>query len=159
MKRYDIAVCLLVLLLTFTAADAVAQTSRKSVPASEATGTFEMKFTGKFKDNSNEIRIYPLGRNKLHVGMLLVYPYTMQNGELMANTGELNEVFEIHGDTASFISNDSQCSITIRFVRVGKITVRQDGSDADCGFGHNVVANGTYRRTSAKKPSFEDMAH
>lgn len=157
MKRYGIGVIVSVLLLTFAVVGVSAQKSRKSVPASEVTGTFEMNFKGKFKDNSNEIRIYPLGRNKLHVAMLLTYPYTMQNGELMANTGELNEIFEIIGDTASFISKDSQCGITIRFVRVGKITVRQDGSDADCGFGHNVVASGTYRRTSSKKPRFDDL--
>ncbi|HTH50871.1 MAG TPA: hypothetical protein VL501_03000 [Pyrinomonadaceae bacterium] len=157
MKRYDIRALMFVLLLTFAGFVVSAQTGRKSVPASEVNGTFEMKFTGRFKGNSNEVRIYALGGGKLHVAMLLTFPYTMGNGELMANVGELNEVFEIHGDEASFISNDNQCSLTIKFLRPGTIKVGQQGSDVDCGFGNRVSATGTYHKTSSKKPKFDDI--
>jgi hypothetical protein len=36
-----------------------------------------------------------------------------------------------------------------------KLKVEQAGSDADCGFGHNVYANGTYRKIKSGKPKFE----
>ncbi len=30
-----------------------------------------------------------------------------------------------------------------------KLEVKQTGDDADCGFGHNVTANGTFQRLSS----------
>jgi hypothetical protein len=34
------------------------------------------------------------------------------------------------------------------------MVVAEEGNDADCGFGHNVMATGTYRRVKAGKPKF-----
>ena len=133
-----------------------AQTSRKSVPASEVNGTFRMNFKGKYRGNSNEIRILALGHGQLRIGMDLTYPYTMQNGEQMANVGQLDGEAAIKGDTAIYSSREfGRCEITIKFVRPGTIKVSQDGSDAACGFGNNVTAGGTYVKVSSKKPSFK----
>ncbi|MDQ2746957.1 MAG: hypothetical protein M3T96_06835 [Acidobacteriota bacterium] len=30
------------------------------------------------------------------------------------------------------------------------------GADTECGFGHNVSANGTYKKTGGAKPKFEN---
>ena len=70
----------------------------------------------------------------------------MQNGEDMANTGQLDEEFAIDGDVASYSSDDKGCTITIRFLQPGTIKVTQTGSDAECGFGHNVNASGNYKK-------------
>lgn len=131
-----------------------AQTSRKSVSAAEVNGTFRMNFKGKFKGNSNEIKILALGGGRLRFAMDLVYPYTLRNGELMVNMGGLDDEAAISGDTAVYESSDSKCKIMIKFVRPGTIKVTQDGSDADCGFGHNVTSDGIYRKVSSKKPKF-----
>ena len=130
------------------------QRPRKSVPASEVNGTFRMNFMGKYRRNSNDIKILALGNDRIRIGMDLIYPYTTPNGELMANTGELDGEASIEGDTAVYTSEDSVCKITIKFVRPGLITVKQDGGDAECGFGHNVFAGGTYRKVSSARPKF-----
>ena len=145
--------------MAFTAFAAIglqAQTSRKSVPAAEVNGTFRMNFKGKYKGNSNEIKILALGGGKLHIAMDLTYPYTMQNGELMANLGTLDDKATITGDTAVYESSESgKCRITIKFVSPGTIKVSQNGEDFACGFGHNVSSDGTYRKISSKKPKFD----
>jgi len=37
----------------------------------------------------------------------------------------------------------------------GKLIVKQEGT---CGFGNHVFADGTYKKTSGKKPSFDSEA-
>ncbi|MEO6052349.1 MAG: hypothetical protein ABIP78_13605 [Pyrinomonadaceae bacterium] len=133
-----------------------AQITRKSVSAAEVNGTFRMNFTGKFKDNSNDIKILALGGGKLHIAMDLVYPYRLQNREMMANMGQLDGEALITGDTAVYDSSEfGPCKITIKFVKPGTIKVSQEGTDGECGFGHNVNSDGTYRRVSSRKPKFD----
>lgn len=61
----------------------------------------------------------------------------------------------IDGNVATFVPPDTQgCKITMTFLP-GKLVVKQDGSDADCGFGHNVYATGTYLKIRGGKPKFE----
>ena len=135
---------------------AVAQASRPSVKSAEVNGTFWMKYKGKFKDSASEIKISALGGGKLHVSMSLLYPYATPQGELSANMGELDGEALIEGDTAVYESSEPEkCKITIKFVKLGTIKVRQDGADFSCGFGHRVTADGTYTRISAKKPKFD----
>ena len=144
-------VCACVLLY----ASAMAQTGRKSVPASEVNGTFRMNFAGKFKGTSNEIRIWALGHGRLKIAMDLLYPFEVDH-ELSANLGELDGEAVINGDTAVYSSTEfGPCEITIKFLRPGTIKVSQNGTDADCGFGHNVMADGAYRKVSSKKPKFD----
>lgn len=142
-----------VLMLSSTNADA--QTSRASVSAAEVNGTFRMNFTGKYRDFSNDIKILALGGGKIRVAMDLLYPITTGSGEKSANTGTLDGEASISADTAIYESAEfGTCKITIKFVKPGAIKVTQDGSDADCGFGHNVSASGTYRKVSSRKPKF-----
>jgi hypothetical protein len=145
---------LLVCVLMFTALGA-AQSSRKSISGSEVTGTFSHAFTGKYRGSSSEIKIQALGHGKLRIALDLIYPYTMSNGDLMANIGELDGEAAIDGDTATYTSEDGQCTITFKFVRPGSMKVSQEGSDASCGFGNRVTADGTYKKVSAKKPNFD----
>ena len=136
----------------------VAQTSRKSVSAAEVNGTFRSDFAGKFKDFSNEAKILALGGGKLRIAFSLIYPIELPNGEKTANLGELEGEASIKGDTAIYQSDEfGPCKITIKFVRAGTIKVTQEGSDADCGFGHNVFSSGTYKKVSSKKPTFESV--
>jgi len=135
--------------------DLPAQASRKSVSSREVNGTCRYNFTGKFKRSSNEIRILSLGKGKVQVGFDLMYPFIDGNGEMSANMGELEGVAEISGDTATYSSNEfGECRIIIKFVKPGTIKVSQDNLSG-CGFGHNVSANGTFRKVSRTMPSFE----
>ncbi|MEP6944399.1 MAG: hypothetical protein ABJA02_00660 [Acidobacteriota bacterium] len=144
-----------VIFTSFAAGGADAQSSRTSVSGAEVTGTFRMAFTGKFKDSSNEIQIAALGHGKLHIAMELLYPYVVR-GEMSANMGSLDGEATIEGDTAVYSSTEfGECTITIKFVKPGTISVSQDGTDSNCGFGHNVMADGTYKKVSSTKPKFE----
>lgn len=142
-----------VLAFGFVAANA--QASRKSVPASEVNGRFRMYFKGRFRGSSSEIKLWALGHNKLKVALDPIYPFVDGQGELEANIGQLDGEAKITGDKAVLSTNEfGSCTITIKFVRTGTIKVTQDGTDSDCGFGHNVTADGTYKKVSSKKPNF-----
>jgi hypothetical protein len=71
------------------------------------------------------------------------------------NTGYAMGEASIDGNVATFKPPDSErCEITIVFLH-GKLKVTQDGTDFDCGFGHNVNAGGTYTKIRGGKPKFE----
>ncbi len=118
--------------------------AQKIVTAAQVNGTWECK-TGTFK-------ILALGNQKLKVEFSGIYEYRDGNGDPTANTGEGSGTADIEGDTAIFnpYPDDAECKITMKFTD-GKMIVTQEGT---CGFGHNVTAAGTYRKTSAAKPKF-----
>lgn len=153
-KSIYLMLCVLGLAFVF-AFGASAQTSRKSVSAAEVNGTFRMNFQGKFRKFSNEVKILALGGGKIRFALDLVYPYTTRSGEPSVNMGGLDDEAKIEADVAKYTSEDGKCTITIKFVRAGTIKVTQDGTDGACGFGHNVMADGTYKKVSSKKPNFD----
>jgi len=116
--------------------------SQKIVTAAQVNGVY--------RDGGSEFRILALGHNKLKVQF---------NGEYMTRAGypNMGEAFgeaTIEGDVATFVPGETTgCKITIKFRR-NRIEVTQEGSDADCGFGHNVMATGTYRKIKSGKPKF-----
>ena len=138
------------LLLCFTFASLLAprnhqasSSEQKIVTASQVNGTWRYK--------SNTLKIWALGQQKLKVEFLGTYEYKTA-GELMANTGSGSGIARIEGDTAIFRPEgaDEECKIIMRFTE-GKLIVEQEGG---CGFGHNVIASGTYRKVSSNKPKF-----
>jgi hypothetical protein len=134
--------------------EAAAQ-ARKAVSAAEATGTFRHSFTGKFRGNSNEIKIMSIGKGKLRVAFDLTFPFVDGTGEMNANTGTAEGTADISGDTAVFAPDGpGGCRIVVKFVRPGAISVSQGGNPSDCGFGLNVSADGVYRKISGTKPTF-----
>lgn len=126
---------------------------RKAVSGAEVTGTFRSYFKGKFKDSYNEILIQALGGNKLKIEMSLVYPYESSAG-ITANVGEASGEAAIQGSTAVFApGDDKSCKITLEFSKPGTLIVTTE-NNIECGFGHNVSADGTYKKTSGAKPKF-----
>lgn len=72
-------------------------------------------------------------------------------GEGPSGIGNLRATVPIHMSQAEYQGHEStgeNCRITMKF-SADKIEVRQTGSDFDCGFGHNVTANGTFERISS----------
>ena len=144
------------LIFIFSAIGEVNAQSRKSVSAAEVNGTFRSYFSGKFKGSYNEVKILALGEGKLRVSFELVYPFVDGTGEESANVGTADGTATIEGDTAIYSSDEyGQCRITIKFVKRGTIEITQSGVDSECGFGHNVNADGKYKKTSSAKPTFE----
>lgn len=157
MNKRIVSVVLGLVCIAAFAFSTVAQTSRKSVSGAEVTGTFKMSFIGaKYKGLTNDLYIQALGKGKLKIMFDLIYPYTLNNGEVSVNMGSLSGEASIVGDTAIYESDEfGPCKITIKFVRPGQVKVTQDGQSFDCGFGHNVMAAGTYKKTSSAKPNFD----
>jgi len=109
------------------------------------------QINGSYRFYKSEFRILALGHNKLKVQFDGVYVNIMKN----VNTGYAEGEATIEGNTATFIPEGTQgCKITMTFLP-GKLVVKQDGDDADCGFGHNVYATGTYRKIRSGKPKFQ----
>jgi len=119
------------------------QTRSRSVTAAQINGVYRYL--------RNDFRILALGHNKLKVQF---------NGEWMTrggypNLGEAIGAATIVGNVATFIPGDTtKCKITLTFLGNNKMAVAQEGLDAECGFGHNVMASGNYRRVKAGKPKF-----
>jgi hypothetical protein len=95
---------------------------------------------GVYRYYQSEFRILALGHNKLKVQFDGIYMTVAKSPKLGYAMGEAT----IDGNVATFKPPDfEQCVITIVFLR-GKLKVTQEGSDADCGFGHNVNATGSF---------------
>ena len=118
--------------------------SSSEVTAAQVNGTWKMK--------GGEFKIWALGQQRLQIEFLGTYEYKSPAGPT-ANTGEGSGIARIEGDTAIFKPEgaEDECRITLKFTG-GKLVVTQTGF---CGFGHNVVADGTYKRTSSAKPKFD----
>ncbi len=122
---------------------AVQAQNQKVVTAAQANGVY------RYYDS--EFRILALGHNKLKVQFDGVYHTLAKSVNMGYAMGEATIV----GNVATFVPADTQgCKITMTFLP-GKLKVTQEGSDADCGFGHNVYATGTYRKIRSGKPKFE----
>ena len=139
MKSTPLATSILLLGSTF----ALTQSTRRVVTAAQINGVY--------KSSGNDFRILALGHNKLQVQF---------NGEWMTragypNIGEAIGEATIDGNVATFVPGDTKnCKITMTFLPSNKMVVTQEGSDAECGFGHNVMATGNYRRVKAGKPKW-----
>ena len=139
MKSIPLATSILLLASTF----ALTQSTRRVVTAAQINGVY--------KSRRNDFRILALGHIKLQVQF---------NGEWMTragypNIGEAIGEATIDGNVATFVPGDTKnCKITLTFLPPNKMVVTQEGSDAECGFGHNVMATGNYRRVKAGKPKW-----
>jgi len=117
--------------------------NNKVVTASQVNGVYRYY--------QSEFRVLAQGHNKLKVQFDGIYMTLAKSPNMGYAVGEA----AIEGNVATFVPPDTQgCKIAMTFLP-GKIVVKQDGSDADCGFGHNVYATGTYRKIRSGKPKFE----
>jgi len=132
------------LYLTATCIVTVQAGSEKSVTAAQVNGTWQRK--------GGEFKIWALGQQRLQIEFSGVYEYKTPQGPT-ANTGEGSGIATIEGDTAIFKPEgaEEECRITLKFTG-GKLAVTQTSV---CGFGNNVLAAGTYKKVSTKKPKFD----
>jgi hypothetical protein len=92
-------------------------------------------------DSTIEIRESPAGKLRFAVHALWKGANWKEYGP---NIGEAAGTVDLHNGKAVFKDADAECTLDMTFSG-GKLEVVQDGS---CGFGHNVSASGTYKRTS-----------
>ena len=103
---------------------------------------------GVYSSYDNEIRILALGKNKLKVQFDGVY-HTISKS---VNTGSASGEATIEGNVAVFELREwGPCKITMVFLSRNRLKVWQEGDSPDCGFGHNVRADGTLSKDSPRK--------
>ena len=125
-----------------------AHSARANVPQRTA------RLTGTYRNRWSEFKVQALGVNRLHVRFDGSYQYKV-HGELTANTGTADGMVTLKDNAATFVPEGTTgCSINLKF-EGNKLIVKQTGSDSDCGFGHNVTADGTYIKRSNRPPKFE----
>ncbi|HEX8289400.1 MAG TPA: hypothetical protein VF556_15470 [Pyrinomonadaceae bacterium] len=116
-----------------------------SSPQKPTTGTYRYK-SGNY---NNAIGVEDLGKNRYRISIAANYEYKV-DGEWMANSGGTGGEVTLEGDTAVLVPADfPDCRITLKFSG-NKITVKQKGTDFECGFGGKASAEGTYVKTSDK---------
>lgn len=106
---------------------------------------------GIYRDGNSEFRIVALGDHKLKVRF---------EGQYLTRSGYPNMGYAmgeaiIDGNIATFTPPATEgCEIMLIFLK-NKLKVMQTGSDGECGFGHNVMATGNYRKVKSGKPKLE----
>jgi hypothetical protein len=108
---------------------------------------------GTWKDRTKIFKVWALGNQRLKVKFQGTYEYKARGG-WTANTGEASGTASIEGIVATFRPDgaDEGCKIIMTFKGERLVVDQKDG----CGFGLNVVASGTYRKTSSRKPDFDN---
>ncbi|OLD26017.1 MAG: hypothetical protein AUJ04_06750 [Acidobacteria bacterium 13_1_40CM_3_55_6] len=147
MKKVLCLITFIVVSFTIT----FAQTPSQAKPAQNPKVVTAAQVNGVYRYYKSEFRVLALGHNKLKVQFDGIYMTLAKSPNMGYAMGEAT----IEGNVAIFVPPDTQgCKITMTFLP-GKIVVKQDGSDADCGFGHNVYTTGTYGKIRSGKPKFE----
>jgi hypothetical protein len=108
---------------------------------------------GTWRDRTKIFKVWALGNQQLKVEFQGTYESKARGG-WTANTGEASGIAKIEGIAATFRPDgaDEGCKITMTF-KGDRLVVDQKDS---CGFGLNVVASGTYRKTSSRRPNFDN---
>jgi hypothetical protein len=147
-KAFLLMLCVISLGLSARAQDNAGPTPNGPQPIIRAVTADQINGLYRYRDS--EIRILALGQHKLKVQFNLEW---MTRGGY-PNLGEAMGEATIEGNVATFIPGDTtKCKITMTFL-TNRMEVNQEGTDADCGFGHNVMARGTYRRIKGGRPRF-----
>lgn len=81
----------------------------------------------------------------------------LSRGGEVNNLGFLEGRLTVRDGRATHVrtGEGSRCEITFRFDRETVVLKQAVGSSGECEFGHGVYADGTYRRTSRKKPALD----
>lgn len=94
-------------------------------------------------EHGNKLRVKRWDKNHIWFFLNAYHWHTDAEGNTYPNYGECGEIIELKGNTATY-EIDSENSLTFKF-SPGKCDIEQKG---DCQFGHNVYANGEYKRIS-----------
>ncbi len=146
--------CLIVLVLIAMLAFNVGLASTKNTI--DPTGTYELveynNRTGKDLHILGEIRVKRVAPNRIKMAFEITMPAPAYN------QGYFRKDLKYRSNRAVYTDDyDKSCRITFAF---SKNTVAVDEKTADfnngCGFGHAVVAEGTFKKTSNKPPVFPE---
>jgi hypothetical protein len=127
-----------------------AKTAVAAKPLPDLTGTYYYSFGE--DEGSGEVRVVQTSPTKITIAVEAI---TGAPGYNMASVEKT--VLRLKGNKAVYANDDfGKCRLLFTF---GENTVRVDYLDGayECGFGHNASASGSYVRTNASKPTFEEQ--
>ncbi|MCO5234531.1 MAG: hypothetical protein M9888_12465 [Chitinophagales bacterium] len=121
----------------------------------DPTGTYKLdnkteEKNGEVYGYSGYIQVKKITKDKI------VMTFEVNKGAPSYNSGSFVDTLTYKNNIALYTvpdDIDSTCKITFHFDKKG-VTVLEETADynSGCGFGHAVVANGFYKRTSSKTP-------
>ncbi len=120
----------------------------------DPTGTYKLNSKANNKNGdiygySGQVQVKKISLNKI------VMTFEVNKGAPSYNSGSFVDTLSYNDNKAIYTDTDSDstCKITFDFDKKG-IAVKEEASDynSGCGFGHAVVANGFYKKTSSKIP-------
>jgi hypothetical protein len=130
----------------------------KQIPYIDPTGTYDLdsKTTKKGNDTYGyfgQIQIKALSTSKI------VMTFFVCKGAPSYNSGSFVDTLDYQDNKAIYTDPelDKSCAITFDF-NEKNVTVKEktDNYNFGCGFGHAVVADGIFKKTSSKVPLLKD---
>ncbi len=120
----------------------------EDVPPMEggATGTYAFELPN--EAGSGELEVLDNGDETVRFSLTVVGPPPAHNQGYMEGTASLM------GNTATITTTEygGKCVIDLTFGEEEVVVKTVTGGSAECGFGNNVMADGTYKRTSDTNP-------
>lgn len=124
-----------------------------SLSAERINGTYEYN---QGRNNFSTVTIELLPNGRLDVSFQLQFQLP---GAISPNLGETAGQASLRGNVATYKgANQPACTISIEFRPGNMLEVAQQGDSFECGFGHHVMADGSYAKTSGRKPSSERLS-
>jgi hypothetical protein len=121
--------------------------SGQKTPAALVTGTYAL---GHDSDAGCWMEIAPVAVDTVRMQL------KCSRGAPTHHLGFVDARLSIHDSSMVYRVSGSSGSCAIRVHLAGtEAVVKQDGSDLACGFGGGVRADGTYHRTSGRRPKFD----
>jgi hypothetical protein len=117
---------------------------------SGVAGTYYYKGGGRL----NEMRVQETAGGELRVSFAGIYEYK-RDGEWMNDAGGVPGVItaKLNGNSAVLrIEDYPDCRIALKFAG-GKLIVKQDGANTECGFNGNIYAYGVYIKRGSGSPN------
>jgi hypothetical protein len=136
---------------------AVGQTNQLQKPI-DPTGSYKLVSNAKIKNGdvygySGDIEVKLLDSSRIAISFFVT------KGMPSYNSGSFDDTLFLQDNVATYkTKEDSTCTMTFRFSVKG-ITVEEKTADFNfgCGFGHAVIADGFYKKTSSKIPKNENF--
>jgi len=113
--------------------------------AAPVESNFNEKMDGEwFRDDGSSIVVAHRGGNKIHVSGEILRVRTRDN----VNMGDFSGMSTLEEATKGVVAVNADCAINFEFENdFTVLKISQEGSDADCGFGFGVYADGDYTKT------------
>lgn len=100
------------------------------------------------------IKVKQIGKGRIAMSFFIC------KGAKSYSSGSFLDTLVLNGSTAIYKTDcDANCTLVFRFTKSGVITIHKDADgdyNSSCCFGHAVVADGYFRKTSSKTPIIKD---